>query len=162
MALELDILSSDSVDSLRAQLPRVNQRLDEVQKEFIKSKEELGESSKGSSPFVPQIQDKLISTNFRLPLLESSMLKPSSISSFDQLVKEFELNFLASSLPRPNAASLLSLSQGSEESLLKPSSISLFDQLVKEFELNFLASSLPRPNAASLLGLSQGSEESLV
>ncbi|RRT79545.1 hypothetical protein B296_00011573 [Ensete ventricosum] len=27
-------------------------RLDEVQKEFIKSKEELGESSKGNSPFV--------------------------------------------------------------------------------------------------------------
>ncbi|RWW12485.1 hypothetical protein GW17_00023845 [Ensete ventricosum] len=43
---ELDTLSFDSTNLLREQLRQVNQRLDEVQKEFVKS-EELGESSKG-------------------------------------------------------------------------------------------------------------------
>ncbi|RWW90523.1 hypothetical protein BHE74_00000396 [Ensete ventricosum] len=46
-----------------------------------------------------------------------SQLKPSFISSFDQLAKEFELNFIASSCPRPTAASLLSLTQGSDKPL---------------------------------------------
>ncbi|RWW14425.1 hypothetical protein GW17_00021808 [Ensete ventricosum] len=50
---ELDTLSSDSIDSLRAQLCLMNRRLDEVQKEFVKSKEELEESSTARSPFVP-------------------------------------------------------------------------------------------------------------
>ncbi|RRT81511.1 hypothetical protein B296_00011112 [Ensete ventricosum] len=54
-SLELDTFSSDSADLLRAQLRRVNQRLDKVQKEFVKSKEELRESSKDGSPFVPEI-----------------------------------------------------------------------------------------------------------
>ncbi|RZR86036.1 hypothetical protein BHM03_00013132 [Ensete ventricosum] len=46
-----------------------------------------------------------------------SRLKPSFISSFDSLAKEFELNFLISSRPRPMAASLLGLTKGSEETL---------------------------------------------
>ncbi|RZS20052.1 hypothetical protein BHM03_00052551 [Ensete ventricosum] len=50
----------------------MNRRLDEVQKEFIKTKEELEESSKGGSPFAPDIQDKPIPTSFRLPTLKSS------------------------------------------------------------------------------------------
>ncbi|RZR79185.1 hypothetical protein BHM03_00004817 [Ensete ventricosum] len=62
MAPELDTLSFDSTDSLRARVPQVNQRLNDVQKEFVKSKEELEESSKGGSPFVPEIQDKPIPT----------------------------------------------------------------------------------------------------
>ncbi|RWW82400.1 hypothetical protein BHE74_00009123 [Ensete ventricosum] len=49
---------------------QVHQRLDEVQKEVLKSKEEFGESSKGGSPFTPEIQDKPLSANFRLPSLE--------------------------------------------------------------------------------------------
>ncbi|RWW63586.1 hypothetical protein BHE74_00029219, partial [Ensete ventricosum] len=69
--LELDTLPSDSTDSLRAQLRNVNQRLDKVQKEVTKSKEEAGESLKGGSSFTPGIQDKPIPTNFRLPTLES-------------------------------------------------------------------------------------------
>ncbi|RWW04985.1 hypothetical protein GW17_00031763, partial [Ensete ventricosum] len=44
-------------------------------------------------------------------------LKPSSISSFDHFAKEFELNFMASSRPRPTVASLLGLTQGSDEPL---------------------------------------------
>ncbi|RRT81122.1 hypothetical protein B296_00015275 [Ensete ventricosum] len=46
-----------------------------------------------------------------------NQIKSSSISSFDQFAKEFELNFIASSCPRPTAASLLSLTQGSDEPL---------------------------------------------
>ncbi|RZS27137.1 hypothetical protein BHM03_00060566 [Ensete ventricosum] len=51
----LDTLSSDSTDSLREQVHQVHQRLDEVQKKVLKSKEEFGESSKGGSPFTPEI-----------------------------------------------------------------------------------------------------------
>ncbi|RRT66408.1 hypothetical protein B296_00002602 [Ensete ventricosum] len=48
----------------------VNQRLDEVRREFIKSKEEVGESSKGRSSFVLEIQDEPVLLGFRLPALE--------------------------------------------------------------------------------------------
>ncbi|RRT65831.1 hypothetical protein B296_00040170 [Ensete ventricosum] len=46
-----------------------------------------------------------------------SRLKPLFITSFDSLAKEFELNFMASSHLRPTAASLLDLTQGSDEPL---------------------------------------------
>ncbi|RZS28371.1 hypothetical protein BHM03_00061958, partial [Ensete ventricosum] len=61
-----DTLSSDSTNSFRVQLRRVNERLDEVQKEVIKSKEESAESSRHKSPFTPEIRDKPIPANFRL------------------------------------------------------------------------------------------------
>ncbi|RZS00883.1 hypothetical protein BHM03_00030680, partial [Ensete ventricosum] len=56
--LDLDTLSTYSTDSLREQVRRVHQRLDEVQKEVLGSREEIGESSKGGSPFTPEIQSK--------------------------------------------------------------------------------------------------------
>ncbi|RWW51404.1 hypothetical protein BHE74_00042260 [Ensete ventricosum] len=68
--LNLDTLSTDSTDSLREQVRRVHQRLDEVQKEVLRSREEIGESSKGGSPFTPEIQSKPLPTTFRLPALE--------------------------------------------------------------------------------------------
>ncbi|RRT60752.1 hypothetical protein B296_00044738 [Ensete ventricosum] len=40
------------------------------QKEVLKSKGEIRESSKSGSPFTPEIQDKPLPTNFRLPTLE--------------------------------------------------------------------------------------------
>ncbi|RWW36996.1 hypothetical protein BHE74_00057942 [Ensete ventricosum] len=148
-------------DNLNASSVQPVSQLDEVQREFDKSKEEIGESSKGGSPFIPEIQDKPVPTNFQLPVLESydgssdpsehimafqaqmalydtsdslmcqafpttlrglarlwyNRLRPSSISSFDSLAKEFELNFMASARPRPTVASLLSSTQGSDEPL---------------------------------------------
>ncbi|RZR84798.1 hypothetical protein BHM03_00011679 [Ensete ventricosum] len=47
---DLDTLLSDTADSLREQVRQVHQRLDEVQKEVLKSRGEIGESSKGGSP----------------------------------------------------------------------------------------------------------------
>ncbi|RWW43688.1 hypothetical protein BHE74_00050619 [Ensete ventricosum] len=66
-----DTLSSDSTDSLREQLRLVNQRIDDVQKEVIRSKDILREGSTGGSPFVLEIQDKSILQHFRLPMLEA-------------------------------------------------------------------------------------------
>ncbi|RWV88483.1 hypothetical protein BHE74_00028992 [Ensete ventricosum] len=61
---ELNIISSDSNNSVREQLRQVNQRLDEVQRKFVKSKKEVDKSSKGGSPFVTEIQDKPVLANF--------------------------------------------------------------------------------------------------
>ncbi|RRT49131.1 hypothetical protein B296_00024983 [Ensete ventricosum] len=68
---DLDTLSSDSTNSFRMQLQLMNERLDKVQKEVTKSKEEVGENLKHKSPFAPEIRDKPVLTNFRLPILES-------------------------------------------------------------------------------------------
>ncbi|RRT34077.1 hypothetical protein B296_00050233 [Ensete ventricosum] len=67
---DFDTLSSDTVDSLREQVCQVHQRLDEVQKEVLKSRGEIGESSKGGSPFTPEIQGKPLPATFRLLNLE--------------------------------------------------------------------------------------------
>ncbi|RRT81683.1 hypothetical protein B296_00005095 [Ensete ventricosum] len=48
--------------------------------------------------------------------MRSNRQKPHSISSFDQLVKEFESNFLASTKPKPPTMTLLELTQKDEES----------------------------------------------
>ncbi|RWW62632.1 hypothetical protein BHE74_00030242 [Ensete ventricosum] len=61
---ESDVVSSDSTNSVREQLRQVNQRLDEVQKDFVKSKEEVGETTKDGSPFAPEILDKTYPLRF--------------------------------------------------------------------------------------------------
>ncbi|RZR78004.1 hypothetical protein BHM03_00003224 [Ensete ventricosum] len=67
---DFNTLSSDTADSIREQVRQVHQWLDEVQKEVLKSRGEIGESSKGSSPFTPVIQGKPLPATFRLPTLE--------------------------------------------------------------------------------------------
>ncbi|RWW37822.1 hypothetical protein BHE74_00057014 [Ensete ventricosum] len=69
-SLEPDVVSSDSTNSVREQLRQVNQRLNEVQRDFVISKEEVGETTKGGSPFAPEILDKPVPSSFRLPTLE--------------------------------------------------------------------------------------------
>ncbi|RWW76422.1 hypothetical protein BHE74_00015488 [Ensete ventricosum] len=66
----LDTLSFDTADSLREQVRQVHQRLDEVQKEVLKSRGEIRESTKGGSSFTPDIQGKPLPATFRLPTLE--------------------------------------------------------------------------------------------
>ncbi|RRT32629.1 hypothetical protein B296_00057492 [Ensete ventricosum] len=51
-------LLSDTADSQREQVRQVHQRLDEV----LKSRGKIGESSKGDSPFNPEIQGKHLPT----------------------------------------------------------------------------------------------------
>ncbi|RRT63029.1 hypothetical protein B296_00012278 [Ensete ventricosum] len=58
-------------DPRSTQLRSVNRHLDEVQREFIKSKKELREGSSVESPFVHDIQDNPIPLYFRLPTLEA-------------------------------------------------------------------------------------------
>ncbi|RRT78139.1 hypothetical protein B296_00006519 [Ensete ventricosum] len=109
----------------------VNQRLDEVQKEFVKSKEELGESSKGGSPFAPKIQDKPVPTHFRMPSLESydgSLDSAEHVVAFRAQMALYDTSDMImcpafSTILRgpaqmwPTTATLLGLSQGSDEPL---------------------------------------------
>ncbi|RRT48129.1 hypothetical protein B296_00050844 [Ensete ventricosum] len=67
-----NVISSDSTDSVREQLRQVNQRLDEVRREFAKSKEEVDKSSKAGSSFVissdsnDSVREQLRQVNQRL------------------------------------------------------------------------------------------------
>ncbi|RWV91047.1 hypothetical protein GW17_00046698 [Ensete ventricosum] len=112
----------------------MNERLDEVQKEVTKSEEEAGENLKHKSPFAPEIRDKPVPTNFRLPILES---------------------YDGSSDPTEHVAAFRA------QIALYDSSDALMCRLAKELEQNFLANARPKPTAASLLGIAQGREEPL-
>ncbi|RZS19512.1 hypothetical protein BHM03_00051924 [Ensete ventricosum] len=156
-----DTLSSDSADSLREQVRQVHQRLDKVQKEVLKSKEEVGESSKGGSPFTPKIQDKPLPANFRLPALElydGSCDPTEHVATFHAQMALYDTSDALMCRAFPTTL------KGPARiwyCCLKPASISSFDLLAKEFGLNFLASARPKSTAASLLGLAQRNDESL-
>ncbi|RWW49959.1 hypothetical protein BHE74_00043810 [Ensete ventricosum] len=158
---DLDTLSSDSADLLREQVRQVHQQLDEVQKEVLKSKGEVEESSKGGSPVTPEIQDKPLSTNFRLPALklyDGSCDLTEHVATFRTQMALYDTSDALMCRAFPTTQ------RGPARTWycrLKPASISSFDLLSKEFELNFLVSARPKPTVASLLGLAQGNDESL-
>ncbi|RZS14400.1 hypothetical protein BHM03_00046072 [Ensete ventricosum] len=157
----LDTLSSDSTDSLREQVRQVHQRLDEVQKEVLKSKGEFGESLKGGSPFTPEIQDEPLPANFRLPSLElydGSYDPTEHVAIFCAQMALYDTSDVLMCRAIPTTLRGLARTWYYQ---LKPTSISSFDLLAKEFELNFLASARPKPTVASLLELAQGNKESL-
>ncbi|RRT32100.1 hypothetical protein B296_00048198 [Ensete ventricosum] len=119
---DFDALSSDIADSLREQVRQVHQRLDEVQKEVLKSRGEIGESSKGGSPFTPEIQGKSLPATFRLPTLESydgSGDPTEHTAAFCTQMALYDMSdaLMSSARPKPTTASLLGLVQGGDEPL---------------------------------------------
>ncbi|RRT48218.1 hypothetical protein B296_00049143 [Ensete ventricosum] len=154
---DFDTISSDTADSLREQVRQVHQRLDEVQKEVLKSRGEIGESSKGGSPFTPEIQGKPLPTNFRLPTFEPY---DGSDDPTEHIIAFYAQMALYNTPYALMCRAFPTTLRGPARTLcsrLKPTSISSFDLLVKEFELNFLAIACPKPITAFLLGLVQGS-----
>ncbi|RWW55566.1 hypothetical protein BHE74_00037790 [Ensete ventricosum] len=158
---EPDVVSSDSTNSVREQLRQVNQRIDEVQRDFVRSKEEIGETTKGGSPFAPEILDKPIPSSFRLPALEPYDRSTDPMEHIVAFRAQIALYDTSDALMCRTFPTTLRGPARMWYSRTKPSSISSFDQFAKEFELNFIASSCPRPMAASLLGLMQGNDEPL-
>ncbi|RWW83055.1 hypothetical protein BHE74_00008459, partial [Ensete ventricosum] len=156
-----DILSTDSTDSLRKQVRRVHQRLDEVQKEVFKSKDEVGESSKGGSPFTPEIHSKPLPAAFRLPALEPYDGSGDPVEHVATFRAQMALYDTSEALMCRAFPTTLRGSARNWYARLKPASIPSFDVLAREFESSFLASSCPRPTTASLLGMAQGSDEPL-
>ncbi|RZR85846.1 hypothetical protein BHM03_00012911 [Ensete ventricosum] len=154
---DFDTLSSESADSLREQVRQVHQRLDEV----LKSNGEIRESSKGGSPFTPEIQGKPLPASFRLLTLELYDGSGDPTEHIAALRAQMALYDTSDALMCRAFPTTLRGPAMTWYSRLKPTSISLFDLLAKEFELNFLASAHPKPTTASLLGLVQGSDESL-
>ncbi|RWW46460.1 hypothetical protein BHE74_00047613, partial [Ensete ventricosum] len=144
---DFDALSSDTVDSLREQVCQVHHRLDEVQKEVLKSRGEIEESSKDGSSFTPEIQGK------PLPTLESydgSGDPTEHTAVFRAQMALYDTSDVLMCRAFPTTLRGLARTWYSR---LKPASISSFDLLTKEFELNFLVSPRPKPTTASLLGL---------
>ncbi|KAJ8466038.1 hypothetical protein OPV22_028590 [Ensete ventricosum] len=150
---DLDTLSSDTADSLREQVRQVHQRLNEVQKEVLKSRWEVGESSKGGSPFTPKIQAKPLPATFRLPALEpydGSDDPTEHITAFRAQMALYDALMCWAFPTTLRGPARIWYSR------LKPASIPSFDLLAKEFELNFLASARPKSTTASLLGWPKG------
>ncbi|RRT49615.1 hypothetical protein B296_00005728 [Ensete ventricosum] len=150
---DFDTLSFESANSLREQVRQVHQRLDEVQKEVLKSKGEIRESLKGGSPFTPEIQGKPLPASLRLSTLE---LYDGSGDPIEHIVAfHTQMALYDTSNPLMYRAFPTTLRGPARTwySHLKPASISSFDLMAKEFELNFLASARPKPTTASLLGL---------
>ncbi|RWW59661.1 hypothetical protein BHE74_00033386 [Ensete ventricosum] len=79
----------------------------------------------------------------------NSRLRPSSILCFEQLAKEFEMNFLASAHPKPTTTSLLKLSQKDDVPLA-------------QFVARFMTKTQGMPNAHPSLANQYVAAETLV
>ncbi|RRT55106.1 hypothetical protein B296_00048714 [Ensete ventricosum] len=108
---DTDTLSLDSPDSLRVQLRMVNQRIDDVHK-VIKTKNEHRESPPSGSPFIPEIQDRLITQYFWLPMLEAYDRGSDPMEH----VAAFRAH-IAFARPKPTIASLIRMRQNEDEPL---------------------------------------------
>ncbi|RZS16638.1 hypothetical protein BHM03_00048660, partial [Ensete ventricosum] len=153
-------LSSDSIDSLRAQLHLVNQRIDDVHK-TIRMKDERGEGSLYSPPFIQEIQDTPILQNFCVPTLEAydgGSDPAKHVAAFRVQMALYDTSDAL--MCRVIPTTLRGVAQGWYRRL-PPTSIHSFDQLAREFEVNFLASSPPKPITASLLGMRQREDKPL-
>ncbi|RRT75608.1 hypothetical protein B296_00019446 [Ensete ventricosum] len=159
--LDLDTLSTNSTDSLREQVRQVHQRLDEVQKEVLRSKGETGKSSKGGPPFTPEIRSKPLQATFRLPALEPYDGSGDPMEHVVTFRSQMTLYDTSEALMCRAFPTTLRGSARTWYARLKATSIPSFDVLAREFELNFLASARPRPTTASLLGMAQGNDEPL-
>ncbi|RWW62517.1 hypothetical protein BHE74_00030344, partial [Ensete ventricosum] len=131
--LDLDTLSTDSTDSLREQVRRVHQRLDEVQKEVLRSKDETGESSKGGSPFTPEIQSKPLPATFRLPALEPYDGSGDPMEHVATFRSQMALYDTSEALMCRAFPTTLRGSARTWYARLKPASIPSFDVLAREF-----------------------------
>ncbi|RWW77842.1 hypothetical protein BHE74_00013957 [Ensete ventricosum] len=117
--------------------------------------------SKDGSPCVPEIPDKPILANFRLPVLEHYDRSTDTLNNIATFRAHMALYDTSDSLMCWAFPTTLRGPARMWYSRLKSSSISSYNYLAKEFELNFMVSSRPRPTPASLLGLAQGSNEPL-
>ncbi|RRT32914.1 hypothetical protein B296_00038748 [Ensete ventricosum] len=158
---DFNTLSTDPANSLREQVRRVHQWLDEVQKEVLKSRGEVGESSKGGSPFTPEIQAKPLPATFRLPAPEPYDGSGDPTEHIIAFHAQMALYDTSDALMCRAFSTTLRGSARTWYSRLKPTSIPSFDLLAREFELNFLASARPKPTTASLLGMAQENDEAL-
>ncbi|RRT31570.1 hypothetical protein B296_00034444 [Ensete ventricosum] len=131
------------------------------QMEVLKSRGEIGESSKVGSPFTPEIQGKPLPTNFKLSTFEPYDGSGNPTKHIAAFYAQMALYDTSDTLMCRAFSTTLRGPARTWYSRLKPASISSFDLLAKEFELNFLASVRPKSTTASLLGLVRGSDEPL-
>ncbi|RRT44122.1 hypothetical protein B296_00028631 [Ensete ventricosum] len=139
-----DTLSSDSTDSLRAQLDLMNQRIDDVHKN-IKMKDEHGKSPLCGSPFIQEIQDTPISQHFRLPMLEVYDGGSDPIEHVVAFQAQMAL-------------------YGTSDAIMCRAFLTTMCRIARgwyEFEANFLASTRLKPTTASLFGMRQKEDEHL-
>ncbi|RRT67062.1 hypothetical protein B296_00030772 [Ensete ventricosum] len=155
------LVTTEAFLRLAHQLRRVNERLGEVPKEVTKSKEETAESSRHKSPFAPEIRDKPILANFRLPVLESydgSSDPTEHVAAFRVQMALYDSSDVMMCRVFPTT---LRGPARMWHDRLQPTTIISFDQLARELEQNFHVNARPNPMITSLLSIAQGREEPL-